>query len=137
LIKEILALDKIHLIIIDPEKTHLRLDKSNDIEGYVGLQTFDLKLSPQELDFLERLGFENNEAEDAMEMKLPVKGKRYLAHEGMAQYNSVLNETYKIKIHRAQTPFKEFEKVALTPITVVADTVLFIGERIILAPFGE
>ncbi len=113
-IKEILQLDKDRIVTIDSEETRLSVDNSNNLKSRIVLKTFDLKLSPQILEILEKLGSEKSKSAAEMFLELPLSGKRYLTSQDFGQYFLALDETYEIEVRRVPTSFKEFEKIALT-----------------------
>ncbi len=135
-IDELLRLDQDHVVLIVPEITELAVDGKNNIEGHLGIKTFDLNLTSEQRIFLFSLGFKQEKEQGDLMLKLPLKGKRYRGIEAVNEYYSVLEEKYEIEIHRQATPLKDLEKIALTPLTLVADT-LFLSKEIVMAPFLE
>lgn len=134
-ITNLLIEDKKKLLFINSEKTYLKLDRHNEVKGFIVIETFDLELPWQDEEFLKSLGFKESEEGDLV-LKLKVKGKRYLPNNDLNQYFSLLNESYSIPIHYEPGLLSKFEMVALTPITITLDTMLFLGE-ILLVPFRE
>lgn len=134
-IKELLALDRDNVILIDPKITNLKLDNQNNVYGYIGLKTFDLNLTQQQVYLLQSLGFKNSSEGDLV-MELEISGKRYLGSESVNAYFVALEDKYEIEIHQNRTFSKDIEDAALTPLAIAADGVLLFKD-ILMAPFGE
>jgi len=135
-IKKLIELDRGHVVEFDPETTHLFLDKDDRIEGDIGIKTYDLEISPNQMSVLKNLGFHKSEKENLYELELELKGQRYLSTDDINAYFSLLEDKYYIEIHNSPTVLGEVKKVVLTPITLTGDTLLLLKE-IALAPFGE
>ncbi len=135
-IDELLRLDQDHVVLIVPEITELAVDGKNNIEGHLGIKTFDLNLTSEQRIFLFSLGFKQEKEQGDLMLKLPLKGKRYRGVESVNEYYSALEEKCEIEIHHQATPLRDLEKIALTPLTLVADT-LFLSKEIVMAPFLE
>ena len=131
--KELLYWDRRDLIFIDVQKTELKLDKENNVTGYVFIESFDVKLSRTDQAFLESLGFRRG-AESDFVLPLKVTGKRYAPHDDLGPFLPTLDRTYVIHIHYPTGFFSSIAKAALTPITVAADATILIG-KILLVPF--
>ncbi len=135
-IDELLKLDQERVVLIAPEITEITVDGKNNLEGRLGVKTFDLDLSSQQKAFLVSLGFKQEKREGDLRLRLPLKGKRYIGVDSVNDYYSALEEKYKIEIHRHSTPIRDLEKIALTPFTLAVDT-LFLSKEIVMAPFRE
>jgi hypothetical protein len=136
ILKEILELDKDKIIEFDDEKSEIKLDDSNNLEATIFLKTFDLELLPQESVLLKKLGFKTSLDDDFMSLIINLRGKLYKSENDSNFYNSALEETYDLKIIRHASSARDLKKISLTPITLIEDSVLLIGE-ILLIPFRE
>jgi hypothetical protein len=136
LLQQLLVLDRDHVVTIDDEKTHIVVDRLDNLSSHITIKTFDLNLSEQQLDLLKFLGFKKLEEEGVLFLEVQLKGKRYPADKDSNSYFALLKEFYEIEIYRSPTLLGEVEKIVLTPVAVVADTVILFG-KIILFPFGE
>lgn len=127
-LQQLFDLERNKIILIDSEKTKLRLEKSDDIVGYISFQTYDDNLSPEQLETLNFLGFRRNEEEFIFEKNLEVSGKRYLGFENPNLYFLISQDTYEFEIKRNQTKVREVEKVAETPFAIVGDSLIIVKE---------
>ena len=67
-------------------------------------------------------------------MKIKLDGVRYLMKDNLRQIPSHLTRNYIISVNLEPSFGKRIEEVALTPITIIADSILLFG-KIILMPF--
>ena len=132
---DLLTWDQKKIIFINEDKTYLKLNRSNNlVSGYLVLESFDLEMPQQDIDFLKSLGFAVEDG--TLSARLKLVGKRYLAQDDLRQYLPILDENYSIQIHYNPSLIDRGEMIALTPITITIDATMFLGE-IALMPFGE
>lgn len=97
---------------------------SNSVELYVQIYTVFTSFTPEELDFLRKLGFSEKNQRFSKNIKL--KGKRYLPNPNI-NYDIPSSLNRKIPIAVSYTSYPQLMlKASLTPITVTSDTVSII-----------
>lgn len=133
-LQKILSLKQEKTLIINPKKSHLKLDSNNEIKGYLTIEGPFSILPMEDIGILTSLGFRPNKNDEVV-IKINLSGRRYSARNlGQALMNS--GTTYKIPISYNDSSFaKDVGKAAITPIAVGVDAVLLIG-KIVLLPFN-
>ncbi len=138
LLKEILSLRQNDILTINQEKTHLKLDNKNDINGVLVLEgPFDV-LPQEDMVKLHTLGFSPDKS-DNVTIKINLTGRRYAARYLGQNFATTSNRGIrKIQIYyRGDSSFvKDVGKAAVTPIAVTIDAVLLIGKVVIYKPFN-
>lgn len=134
-LKTLLSLERDKVVTLDLEKTYFKIDRPNNLRGNLAVKTFDLDLSGDQFRILYQLGFHKSEEEGALFLTIPVTGKIYLNSKEFAGYQTSL-ESYGIKVKRHTNFLRVFEDIALTPLTLTADSLILLKE-IVLLPFGE
>lgn len=116
---------------------------TNSVELDVQIYTISTNLTPEESEFLRKLGF--SEKKQIFRKNINLSGKRYLLDPN-ANYDIPSSLDKKISIYVGYTSYPQFIlKASLTPITVTSDTVsivtaagltygLFIAPQVILYP---
>ncbi|MBM5782346.1 MAG: hypothetical protein FJ368_02875 [Pelagibacterales bacterium] len=132
-LQQLFDLERNKVILINTEKTKLRVQNSHSISGYICFQTYDYNLSPEQLETLNFLGFRKNEEEFVFELILEVSGERYLSFENPNLYFLISQNIYEFEIKRDQTKTREAEKIAETPFAIFGDSLVVIKE--VLASF--
>jgi len=127
---------------LEIEKYSIRVTDNNKIIGSITLKTkveknLDNALDEQEKSFLQTLGFQNSESNQAiLKKKIIVSGVRY-APKSNENYDTTLtsNKEFKIKVEVDDDLVDTATKIALTPITALADGViitLYFGARLLI-----
>jgi len=131
--QKIMSLKQEKILVINPEKSHLKLDSNNEIKGYLTIEGPFSVLPLEDLGVLTSLGYKPNK-KDEVTIKINLTGRRYSARNlGQALISS--STTYKIPISYDDSGFvKDVGKAAITPITVGLDAVLLIG-KVVIMPF--
>jgi hypothetical protein len=133
-LQKILSLRQEKTLIINPRKSHLKLDSNNEIKGYLTIEGPFSILPMEDIGTLTSLGFRPNK-DDEVVIKINLNGRRYSAR-NLGQALTSSNTTYKIPISYNDSSFaKDVGKAAITPIAVGVDAVLLIG-KIVLLPFN-
>lgn len=132
--KELLGWPGRNLLFIDTESTNLKVDSRNNISGYASIESFFSNLRGDQRVFLKSLGFRNKN--NSLALKLELKGKRYLPRQDLGRFLPALSRKYVFDIQYTPKASKAVAIAALTPITIVADSVLLFG-KIVLLPFGD
>lgn len=132
--KELLKWKNHGALFINFEKSYLKVDSDNDVSGYAIVETFSDKLSRDEENFLRALGFEYGKDNYSLSIKIKLSGKRYMLSTQFKNQTDHLQRTYITKIHHPSGIFKTAGKIAITPLTLTADSLYAIKE-IILIPF--
>lgn len=122
------------LLFIDVSKTRLRVDLDNNVSGYAYIESFSQQLTREQLLFLTAVGFRSKDGR-ALSIKLPLQGIRYLPPEDFQVFLPSLNRPYVVDVKYEQNFLGKAVNVALTPLTVTADSALMLG-KIVLYPFG-
>lgn len=134
ILKSILSWSGRRNLFINTEETRLELDTSNMVKGHVTVESFFTRMPPRDYEFLRGLGFRSQDRFSPLKIKLMMKGKRYLPRSDLGYNLPKLQRSYMIPIHYESDTVGKIGKVALTPISVAADSTLIIG-TILLAPF--
>lgn len=121
------------LLFIDVTKTHLEVDLDNNVYGYATIESFFNQLSPQQSLFLTSLGFRSKDG-SALFLRMPLRGKRYLPRNDLQVFLPRLSRPYVVDVNHEQGILRKAGNIALTPLTVTADSVLLLG-KIVLLPF--
>lgn len=132
MLKEVFSLKQQGVLTIDLQKTHLKLDSNNDIEGdFVMHGPFSI-LPEEDVAKLRFLGFAPDKS-DEVSIKVKLKGRRYVARylgEALTKFNT----NYVIQIYYSdRSLIKGVGKAAITPIAVTLDAALLIG-RVVIYP---
>lgn len=131
-IKVLLSWPNRNVLFINAEKTELNIDRKNNVTGYTTIEVLNNKLFPRDEIFLRSMGFTAARGEP-LSLKLNLLGARYLPTD-LGNYLPHLERVYTIQIHDNTGIFGTAAKVALTPITIAADSIVLFG-KIVLAPF--
>ncbi len=121
------------LLFIDVSKTHLDVDLNNNVYGYATIESFLNQLRPQQTLFLTSVGFRSKDG-SALFLRMPLRGRRYLPRNDLQVFLPRLNRPYVVDINHEQGVLRKAGNLALTPLTVTADSVLLLG-KIALIPF--
>ena len=133
-IQELLNWDDRNLIKINIDKTHFVVDKNNSVKGYVMIDTVYNNINTQQEAFLLSLGFKQDDLK-YMSFKIKLKGARYVPRtDNFEKIAKHLSRTYIIPVHNQQSFGKRVGEAALTPVTIVADSILLFG-KVLLMPF--
>ncbi len=135
ILRSLLTWQERGLLFIDVSKTRLKVDLDNDVYGYATIESFTNQLRPEQFLFLTSMGFKNKDG-SALFLKLPLQGKRYLPRNDLQVFLPRLSRPYVVDVNYEQGILKKAGNVALTPLTVTADSVLLLG-KIILFPFSS
>lgn len=136
IMKEILAWKERNLLFINIDKTNFVVDHRNQVKGYVIIECVYNNITPDQEIFLKSMGF-RGKGHDPLSLKLELRGVRYQPlSDSVVHAPAKLNRTYIISVHQQPGFGKRVGEVALTPITVVADSVLLFG-KILLLPFSD
>ncbi len=133
ILKTLLTWQDRGLLFIDVSKTNLRVDLDNNVFGYATIESFFSQLRPEQFLFLTSVGFRNKDG-SALFLKLPLEGKRYLPRNDLQVFLPHLSRPYVVDVGYEQGVFRKAGNIALTPLTVTADSVLLLG-KIVLFPF--
>jgi hypothetical protein len=130
LLKEIFSLKQQGVLSIDLQKTHLKLDSNNDIEGDFVLRGPFTVLPEEDVAKLRFLGFSPDRSDD-ISIKIKLKGRRYVA-KYLGEAVTKLGTNYVIQIYYSDSGLvKGVGKAAITPIAVLLDGALLIGKIVI------
>lgn len=135
MLREILSLKQQGIITLNTKKTYIKLDRNNDITGYIIFEgPFDLLPREDEIK-LRSLGLMPNKNGDIL-IKINLAGRRYSAR--YLGYNAapVFSGTHTIKVfYEGDSNFaKGVGKAAITPVAVTLDAALLIG-KVVVYPF--
>ena len=121
-------------LFINTQETKFKLSKRNIVTGYVTVESFYNTMPAQDHEFLRALGFRRKDKYLAPKIKLMMKGKRYLPRADLGYNIPQFQRSYMIPIYYKGDTIDNIKKVAITPITIAADSTFIIG-KIILSPF--
>ena len=132
-LSRILSLRQRGVLNINPEKTNLKLDDRDYIEGVLVIEGFAPSLAPEDSMALRSLGFAPD-ADNYISIPLRVSGRRY-APRNLG--GSIASSTeYIISInYDGSSAAEKVGKAAITPITVTLDAALLIG-KVVLKPLA-
>ncbi len=132
LLRNILSLNQKSVLVVNQEKTHLKLSANNDVAGELVLEGPASVLPREDIKALRSWGF-IPDRNDVMSVKIILSGRRY-APRYLGPNPAKLNEPYNIKVYyHDSNVVKDVGKVAVTPIAITLDAVLLIG-KIVVAP---
>jgi hypothetical protein len=131
---KILTLRQEKIININLQKSYLKLSGNNDLQGYLVFEGPFSILPIEDIGTLTSLGIRPNK-KDEISIKVTLSGRRYSARNlGQALMRSGSN--YQIPVYyRDSNLVKDIGKVAITPVTVGLDAVIFIGKAVVY-PFS-
>ncbi len=121
-------------LFINTEKSRIDLDRSNEVFGEIVVESYFNRMPPEDFEFLRGIGFRSSDKYSPLRITLMMKGKRYLPRSDLGYNLPELQRSYVLPIHYQGGALENIGKIALTPITVAADSTLLIGQ-ILLAPF--
>ncbi len=134
LLRNILTLKQKGVLAINPKKTHLKLDKNNNVEGDLVLEGPASILPREDVRALRSWGFEAD-SDDLMTIKLSLVGRRY-APRYLGQGVARTSELYTLKIYYSDSNLaKDVGKAAITPVAVTLDAVILVG-KVVFYPFS-
>lgn len=131
ILKDLLTWNGRNVLFIDAEETHLEVDEFNNVIGRVVIESFVNNLRPDQDVFLRSIGSRSEDGK-ALKVTLRLRGKRYMPQRNLSPYLPSLNRSYTIPVHYHYGPGKKMMKIALTPITVVADSIILLGHIVLL-----
>ena len=121
-------------MLISSEKTHLKLNKNNDVAGDLVLEGPGSVLPREDLRALRALGIVPDR-KDMVTVRIALSGRRY-APRYLGPNPSRLQDPYELKIYyNDSNAVKDVGKAAVTPIAITLDAVLLIG-KIVVAPLS-
>ena len=123
------------LLFIDVENTYFSVDRNNRIQGYLTVECFFNNIHPSGENLLISEGFER-EAHQPLTKKFKIAGMRHLPTDELDTFLPTLDRPYIVPIHYTPTPSRRVTDVILTPLTLAADLLLFVGKAILL-PFHD
>lgn len=130
IIKKLVFWEQHEILYIDLKNTHLTVDKFNNVGGYATVKTLFSNLNRADVAYLKKLGFIRDTDETFM-LKMPLSGKRYLSNG--VNYNAyTLNNQYEVKVYalKKSSGLSKIAKIAISPITVTIDAILWLGEEV-------
>lgn len=132
-LRNVLSLHQKGVMSINLKKSHLKLNKNNEVRGDVVVEGVVFDLSSEDKKKLVDTGMVGEYA-SFMSATIPLYGRRYAAR--YLRSNSEAAETsYIIKVsYNDSNMIKNAGKVAVTPIAVSLDAVLLIG-KVVIVPF--
>lgn len=134
LLRNILTLKQKGVLAINPKKTHLKLDKNNNVAGDLVLQGPASILPRDDVRALRSWGFEADR-KDLMMIKISLVGRRY-APRYLGQGVSKTSELYTLQIYYSDSNLaKDVGKAAITPIAVTLDAAILVG-KVVFYPFS-
>ncbi|MDX2082866.1 MAG: hypothetical protein SFV53_02640 [Rickettsiales bacterium] len=134
MLKNVLSLKQKSILAINPKKTKLKLDKNNNINGYIVFEGPASILPREDLRALKAWGF-FPDRKDAIVIEIKLSGRRY-APRYLGQSFAKLNEIYVLKIYYNDSNLaKDVGKAAITPIAVTLDAAILIG-KVVFYPFS-
>ncbi len=138
LLKDLLASQVRGIMMINTEKSVIKIDHENNISGEVFIETTTLDFPSQYRAFLHGIGFKMDD-EGNYYLKIKISGKRYLPRSDQDLNESKLPRLgvpYKIFIQEEMGATKKAGAIALTPITMTLDGILLIG-KVVLLPWSS
>lgn len=132
LMKELLKWPSRGLLFINTKETSMKVDRDNNVTGHATIESFFNNLRGDQRVFLESLRFRKKNG--VLALKIPLKGKRYLPRRDLAKFPPALNIKYVFKIEYTPSSKKTAVVAAITPVSIVADTIFLFG-KIIIYPF--
>jgi hypothetical protein len=130
LFKTILMLRQKGILTLDTNKSHLKVDGNNNINGNFTISGPYSILPPSDIKTLRGLGF-SGDKDDEVSIKIKLSGRRYAA-KYIGQNTAVTNVAYTIPIYYNDSGvIKDVGKAAITPVAVTLDAVLLIGKIVI------
>jgi len=131
--QKILSLKQEGSLTINAEKSHLKLDSNNEIEGHLTIEGPFSILPFEDVALLTSMGIRPNK-HDEISIKINLKGRKYSARY-LGQVPSSSSTSYRIPISYDDSGLvTNVGKAAITPITVGVDAVLLIG-KVVVYPF--
>ncbi len=133
-LKNVLSLKQKSILAINKDKTHLKLDSNNNINGNFVLEGPASILPREDLRALKSWGFQPNR-DDLITIKIKLTGRRY-APRFLGQNVGKLNELYILQIYYSDSNLaKDVGKAAITPVAVTLDAVILVG-KVVFYPFS-
>jgi len=121
-------------IFINSEESRLDLGLDNIIIAEITVESYFSRMPPEDYEFLRALGFRAENKSSPLKVTLKMRGKRYLPRTDLGYNLSQLERSYMLPIHYKTGSLANLGKIAITPITIAADSLLIAG-TILLAPF--
>lgn len=121
-------------LFINTQETKFNLKSNNIVTGHVTVESFYNNMPERDHEFLRSLGFRKKNKYMAPKIKLMMKGKRYLPRADLGYDIPQFQRPYVIPIYYQGDTIDNIKKIAITPITIAADSTIIIG-KIILSPF--
>jgi hypothetical protein len=137
-LKDILSWNMRDILIINTEKTNIRVDEENNLTGEVFLETVNKNFLREDWAFLQAVGFKYDQKKEIFSLKFKVAGRRYLPRLDQdinIAHLPELSVPYQFFINEKMGSVRKAGAVALTPITITLDGVLMMG-KIVLMPFS-
>lgn len=134
LLKNVLTLKQKSVLEINTKKTHLKLNKNNDVSGDFVLEGPASILPREDLRSLRAWGFVPDK-KDVISVKIKLVGRRY-APRFLGQGAAKLNELYTLQIYYSDSNLaKDVGKAAITPVAVTLDAAILVG-KVVFFPFS-
>lgn len=129
-LKDVLMLKQRGILTFSVEKSYLKLNSNNDLNGYIVLEgPFDL-LPMEDIGLLQSRGFRPNK-ENEISIKINLSGRRYQA-KYLGQGATGMSTSYMIPVYYSDSGLvKGVGKAAITPVAVTLDAVLLIGKVVV------
>ena len=123
-------------LVINTEETKIAVDRNNNFEGRLVIETLSIDLPDNQIKFLIGLGFRKKS--NVFRFEADVRGTRYINNVQFRGNFLKLSIPYRIEITQAAgyNPAKIVAKSAVTPLAFVADVFVSIG-AILLMPFYD
>ena len=134
-LSRIVSLKQKGLLTFNPKKTRLKLEKDNEINGYITIDGPFNFLPIEDIGTLSTLGFQPD-ANGDISIRIDLQGRRYASRylgQALTQSNNTIY--LEIEYDRNSTAAANIGKAAITPIAVGVDAVLLIG-KVMVYPFS-
>jgi len=130
MLKEILSLKQQGVLSINYDKTNIKLDSNNDLEGDLVIEGPFSVLPIEDVGSLQHFGIRPDK-NDIISIKISISGRRYAARY-LGQNFPAPNSIQKIRIHYSDSNLvKGLGKAAITPVTVTLDAIILIGKAVV------
>lgn len=134
LLRNILTLKQKGILQINPQKTHLKLEKNNEVGGFLVLEGPGSVLPREDQRTLKAWGF-LPDRKDLITIKVKLLGRRY-APRFLGQNFDKMENPYILQIYYSDSNLvKDVGKAAVTPIAVTLDAVILVG-KVVLYPLS-
>ena len=122
-IKDLLFWKYHKILYFDVSQSYLKVDKNNNLNGYITIKTLFLNPSQNDEQYLKSLGFQRQK-NGYLTLKIALIGKRYLA-DNRKYKTKHLNRRYDFTIHYDPNInfFNRIAKATLSPITMVIEAI--------------